>query len=284
MTGISGNRFLAVIVRHQLNYPALVSPPATTTTPSSFIMDIQARFEEIRRMPVDHQKLGLSDWSNIEPLFDKAINTPTEITPHEKHQIAQWPPHEEMEAQCQKQFNRSISDLLQAAVIDRDSLTCSEATLIRQGFHDIDRLAYTERQAVARRRRRFEQLLWDKYQQALGSVLLPVEIKAWNAVTDDEWFNEKLRTSLQHTRNPFVDSGPAPWVQKIIDQGDSKPWGYIIYCFRLNTRWQNFQSKFNDRVFLAPSVGVGSDQIRRTKLTEFLNFDGPEDDLVLLRQ
>lgn len=239
-------------------------------------------------MPVDHQKLGLSDWSNIEPLFDKAINTPTEITPHEKHQIAQWPPHEEMEAQCQKQFNRSISDLLQAAVIDCDSLTCSEATLICQGFHDIDWLAYTECQAVARRRWRFEKLLWDKYQQALVSILLPVEMKAWNAVTDDEWFNKKLRTSLQHTRNLFVDSGPAPWIQKIIDQGDSKPWGYIIYCFGLNRNrselWQDFQSKFNERVFLASSVGVGSGQIRRTKLTEFLNFDGPEDDLVLLRQ
>lgn len=49
-------------------------------------------------MPINNQNLGLSDWSNIKPLFDKAINNPAEVTPEEKHQIAQWPSYEEMEA------------------------------------------------------------------------------------------------------------------------------------------------------------------------------------------
>lgn len=144
-------------------------------------------------MSIDYQKLGLSDWSNIEPLFDKAINTPANITREEKYQIAQWPSHEEMEAQCQEQFSRSVHDLIQAAATDRDSLTYPEARLIRLGFHGIDLLAYTEREAVARRRERFEKPLWEKHQQELVSVLLPVELQAWHAVADAGWFYEKLK-------------------------------------------------------------------------------------------
>lgn len=239
-------------------------------------------------MPINYQKVGLSDWSNIEPLFDKAINTAADITREEKHQIAQWPSHEEMEVQCQTQFRRSVHDLIQAAATDRDSLTHPEARLIRQGFHGIDLLAYTEREAVARRRERFEKPLWDKYQQALVSVLLPVELQAWNAVADSGWFNEKLKgaTLQRQVHNPFVNGGPAPWIQRIIDQGDSKAWGYIIYCSGLDSSeaWQNFRTHFDERVSLVPFLGAGSDQIRSAKLTELLNFEGPEDALSILRQ
>lgn len=239
-------------------------------------------------MPINYQKLGLSDWSNIEPLFDKAINTPADITREEKLQIAQWPSHEEMKAQCQEQFRRSVDDLIQAAATDRDSLTHSEARLIRQGFHGIDLLAYTEREAVARRRERFEKPLWDKYQQALVSVLLPVELQGWNAVTDSGWFYEKLKgaTMQRKVHNPFVESGPPPWIQRIIDQGGSKAWGYIIYCSGLDSSeaWLNFRNHFDERLSLVPSLGAGSDQIRKTKVTEFLNFEGQEDDISVLRQ
>ncbi|BCS19560.1 uncharacterized protein APUU_12388S [Aspergillus puulaauensis] len=244
-------------------------------------MDIHTRLADVRQMRINYQNLGLSDWSNIEPLFDKAINNPAEVTPEEKHKIAQWPSHEEMDAQCQKQFNRSIDDLLQAAATDRDPLNHPEARLIRQGFHGIDLLAYTEREAVARRRERFEKPLWDTYQKALASVLLPVELQAWNAVADSRWFNEKGASLQKQIHNPFVDSGPAPWVQRIIDQGDSKACGYAIYCSGLDRSeaWQNFQSYFDQRVSLVPSLGAGSDQIRSTKLTQFLNYEEPEDDL-----
>lgn len=61
-------------------------------------MDIYTRLADVRQMPINNQNLGLSDWSNIKPLFDKAINNPAEVTPEEKHQIAQWPSYEEMEA------------------------------------------------------------------------------------------------------------------------------------------------------------------------------------------
>lgn len=55
-----------------------------------------------------------------------------------------------------------------------------------------------------------------------------MELQAWNAVADSRWFNEKGASLQKQIHNPFVDSGPAPWVQRIIDQGDNKAWRYAI--------------------------------------------------------
>ncbi|KAL2824077.1 hypothetical protein BJY01DRAFT_256531 [Aspergillus pseudoustus] len=76
------------------------------------------------------------DWSNpdTERLFDKAINSPTEITEEEKYKIAEWvPSRREMEARIQKYLQQSVDDLLNTAVTDKESLTYPQFPMIRQG-------------------------------------------------------------------------------------------------------------------------------------------------------
>ena len=91
------------------------------------------------------------------------------------------------------------------------------------------------------------------------------EREAWNAVADSGWFYEKLKgaTMQRKVHNPFVESGPPPWIQRIIDQGGSKAWGYIIYCSGLDSSeaWLNFRTHFDERLSLVPSLGAGSDDI-----------------------
>lgn len=93
------------------------------------------------------ENLGLTDWTNIEPLLNKAIDFPFSITQEEKHQIAEWIPcRKEMETRVQKHLNRSLDDLFHLAATHRDSLTYSEFLMIHQGFHLLNILAHTGRE------------------------------------------------------------------------------------------------------------------------------------------
>ncbi|RDW67432.1 uncharacterized protein DSM5745_09298 [Aspergillus mulundensis] len=240
----------------------------------------------------DLNRLGLSDWTTIEPLFDKAINSPSEITPEEKHQIAQWAPREDMEERCQKYLGRSLQDLIQTAANDPDSLTYPEWRLLCDGFYIMKLLLSGERFSVMGSRMWKQEDLSDKWQRALKSVLTPLEFRAHQASQDTQLCLKKMaelrKQQEQHPDyepTPWNPTKPPRWIQRILDQGGDMSWGYVIFCYSLSgsEAWQKFHEEFHERVDWLPAARPGGDKLQSTKIVDLTNFDGPEGDIGLLR-
>ncbi|KAL4883428.1 hypothetical protein BJY04DRAFT_216250 [Aspergillus karnatakaensis] len=203
-------------------------------------------------MATDPESLGILDWShpNTERLFDKALNSPAEITQEEKHKIAEWiPSRAEMEVRTQKYLNQSYM-------------------MIAQGFHLLRELDHRALQA--------------KWEQARAAVLSDTELRAVLSATDpslrlrldNEYFEPRQRARGE------AQSRPAPWIQKIINQGGEKSWGYVVYCQSLDgsTEWERFHHRYDQIFGEAPVPALGTEEIRHTKVVDFVRFDGQEND------
>ncbi|KAI9372097.1 hypothetical protein BJX61DRAFT_543045 [Aspergillus egyptiacus] len=239
-------------------------------------------------MATDPESLGLSEWPDIEPLFDKAINSPANVTQEEKHKIVEWiPSRDEMEARTRKYLNRSLDDLFHTAAMDRDSLTYAECLMINQGFHLLRQLDHVGCEIARMRRTRLYPDLQAKWERAKAAVLPELEFRATINATDPLFFGDKQDEYFpRHRQLPKSEKRPAPWIQKIIDQGDDKSWGYVIYCSSLDDShdWETFRINFQKAISDVPWRGPGSDLIRPTKVADLLNFDGPEGALNRLRE
>ncbi|KAL4901177.1 hypothetical protein BDW74DRAFT_182031 [Aspergillus multicolor] len=240
----------------------------------------------------DLNRIGLVDWTTIEPLFDKAIISPSEITPEEKHRIAQWPPRKDMEERCQKYLGRSLDDFLQAAADDRVSLTYAECRLLHDGFYLLNSLVSSQRISVMTRRYHKEKELADKWLRALESVLTPLEFCAHQTSQDSLWWLEKM-TEFERQREQHPDYEPTPWnpsrpprwIRNLLEQEEGMSWGYVIFCHELSESepWEKFHEMFFDRIDLLPATKPGGDQVQSTKVVDLTNYDGPENDLGVLR-
>ncbi|KAL4962960.1 uncharacterized protein BDV14DRAFT_97187 [Aspergillus stella-maris] len=230
--------------------------------------------------------IGLADWSDIEPLFDKAINSPADITPEEKHRIAQWPPRETMEARCQEHLNCSVDDLMQRAAADKETLSYAEARMIWEGFNMLKLTEASERAMSNAQRIWTQKDLWEKHQQALPNVLSVSEIQAHKGVNAPRWITTSSDKPGWPKRTSLANRPPEEWIQKIIDQGDDRSWGYAIYCSGMDEgeEWREFRHNFEDWVRSQPVSARGSEHMRTAKVIDMINFDGPEGDLGLLRQ
>lgn len=235
------------------------------------------------------ESLGLSDWSKIEVILDKAIDSPASITQEEKHKIAEWiPSREEMESRVQKHLSRSLNDLFHHAATDRDSLTYLDCVMIHQGFHLFDKLTQAGRDIQRRHRENQQPELYAKWERARATVLSELELRAVLNVTDPEFYRQKQAGYLtprlkEHER---TRGRPAEWVHRIIDQGGDKTWGFRIYCSFLDDspEWNYFHQQFHRIVDDLPLMELGNEEIRDSKHTELINFDGREDDIGRLRQ
>ncbi|KAJ5922983.1 hypothetical protein N7516_010686 [Penicillium verrucosum] len=76
----------------------------------------------------------LEEFAQLEPLWDKVIQSPAEISTEEKHRMMEWPPRAEMETTTQKALGISVDELVQKAATTPESLTYSECRLIRDNF------------------------------------------------------------------------------------------------------------------------------------------------------
>ncbi|KAL2802726.1 hypothetical protein BJX63DRAFT_437586 [Aspergillus granulosus] len=242
-------------------------------------------------MATDPESLRILDWTNpdTERLFDKAINSPSEITEEEKHKIAEWiPSRSEMEVRTQKYLQQSLNNLFEAAATDKESLTYPQFLMIDQGFHLLGRLDTVGRNVEKLKRARVQPQLHAKWKQAREVVLSEIELRAvLNIEVPD--FQLRLVTEYSNAKNQArreARSRPAPWIQRVIDQGGEKSWGYVIYCLLLDDspEWKQFQRRFEEIVCEYPVAGLGAEEIRQTKVTDFIRFDGNQGDFGQVRE
>ncbi|KAL3457176.1 hypothetical protein BJX64DRAFT_269380 [Aspergillus heterothallicus] len=241
-------------------------------------------------MATDPKTLHMLDWTDAgtEHLFDKAINSPAEITEEEKHLIAEWPPsRSEMEARTQQYLDQSLDSLFEQAATDPESLLYPQISMLDQGFHLLGRNNTVGRQLQKRKRAREQPQLQAKWEQARAAVLSDIELEAILNVQRPGLYS-RLVTEHLETRNQASAEArgrPAPWVQQIIDRGGDKGWGYVVYCHLLDKseEWEQFQSRFQDYISEFP-MGLGTDEIWGTKVADFTRFEGSQDDFDAVRE
>ncbi|KAL3472609.1 hypothetical protein BJX99DRAFT_235246 [Aspergillus californicus] len=236
-------------------------------------------------MATSPEALCILDWSDpdTERLFEKATNSPAEITQEEKHKIAEWiPSRPEMEARTQKHLNQSLDSLLEAAATDKESLTYPQYMMIAQGFHLLGVLDNMGRD-LAKQRRSYEQrALQSKWKQARAAVLSDTELGAVLS-TSDPLLRIRLEHEYYEPRDRAVRDAkgrPAPWIQRILDREGEKGWGYVIYGLSLDgsPEWERFRGRFDEIVSEVPFPALGTEEIRHTKVADFSRFDGQTDD------
>lgn len=90
--------------------------------------------------PFTHDKdrpLNLEEFAQLEPLWDRAIQSPAEISIDEKHQLMEWPPRAEMEAKALKYLGLLVDDLFQKAATALLTLIYPECCFIEHHFRII---------------------------------------------------------------------------------------------------------------------------------------------------
>ncbi|KAF7183511.1 hypothetical protein CNMCM7691_003790 [Aspergillus felis] len=195
-------------------------------------------------------------WASMESLYDKAIQSPSEITQDEKHAILEWPSLEQMEETSQKYVGKSLQDLFHTAANDPLALTNDR-----------------RKRMVARRD------LWNKWQQARASVLSPDELKAVENV--QEVFLEKQTAHAEPILKAAQRSRthPPDWVQRILDR-EGKAWGYVIY--RPSTvhedegtkqAWRACWDNFNELLSFHPVMVIGGEEIQDSKTIDFVDYE-----------
>lgn len=224
---------------------------------------------------------ALEEFAQLEPLWEKAIQYPADISPEEKHQLMEWPPLEEMRANASNHLGMSLEDLLQKAATDPHSLTYPECRLIRDKFR-IMRL-FDSGNRFAWRWKRPD--LYSKRNQARDAILTQTELQAVRAV--DEVFYQKqsaefkaIKAKRQQEPPPHM---PREWVQKIIDRKDDKSWGYIFYHHKAMAEWDEFMEIFN-KILELPLFFKGEEEILDFKFAQFIPFETEESELGVLRQ
>jgi hypothetical protein len=226
--------------------------------------------------------LTLDEFAQLEPLWDKAIQSPAEISDDEKHQLMEWPPRAEMEAKALKYLGLSVDDLFQKAATAPLTLTYPECCLIKHNFRVI---------AVVNRASRFTWILKrpdliHKRKGAEESILTPTELQAIRNV--EKVAPQIQKTALAEAKKMFKDrdrpiGAPPQWIQNIIDLGDDKTWGYVFYHHKEIARWNDFVNDFNGLLAMRTYL-EGEEEILDSKIAQFVPFDTDETDISYLRQ
>ncbi|KAJ5345368.1 hypothetical protein N7452_003372 [Penicillium brevicompactum] len=217
--------------------------------------------------PFTHDKdrpLNLEEFAQLEPLWDKAIQSPAEISIDEKHQLMEWPPRAEMEAKALKYLGLSVDDLFQKAATAPLTLTYPECCLIEHHFRII---------AVLNR-------------EAEDSILTPTELQAIRNVEGvarqiQKTAHAEIREMFKDRERPY--GTPPQWIQNIIDQGDDKTWGYVFYHHKEIAGWSAFVDDFNGMLAMRTYL-EGEQEVLEAKQGHFIPFDTDENDISYLRQ
>jgi hypothetical protein len=261
---------------------AIQSPPESTQEEKRTIMKYQyLPVEDTVILVAAEPSVDVEAWaSSMESLYDKAIQSPSEITQGEKHAIMEWPSLEQMEETTQKYVGKSLQDLIHTAANDPLALTYAECRLINDDFH-----IHGYPESYEYRRDRMNRMierrdLWNKWQQAKAVVLSPDELKAVENVKDV--FLEKQRAH----RKPIHEAAerrwthPPDWVQSILDR-EGKGWGYVIYRPSLiheeegtkdawRACWDYF---FNEQLSFHPVMVIGGEEIKDSKIIDFVDYE-----------
>ncbi|PGH27693.1 hypothetical protein AJ80_00708 [Polytolypa hystricis UAMH7299] len=227
----------------------------------------------------------LEEWSQLEPLWDKAIESPAEITLEEKHQLLEWPPLPEMQANTQNYLHKPVVDLIHTAATDPTSLTYPEFRLMREGFHIfrfLDGSKYENDRATWKILRPD---LYTKRERACALVCSSEESQALENVKDSQLGLMKLNAYSEQCRaNQRPRHLPPEWVQKILDQeGEMKSWGFVFYRPRRQQPsdgddWNDFRNNFDWIISAEPLMVVGGDPLRDSKVIEVVEFQAQEEE------
>ncbi|KAF7122561.1 hypothetical protein CNMCM5793_000586 [Aspergillus hiratsukae] len=197
-------------------------------------------------------------WVSMESLYDKAIQSPSEITQEEKHAIMEWPSLEQMEETTQKYLGKSLRDLIHTAANDPLALTRD------------------------RRNRSIERPdLRNKWQQAKAAVLSPDELKAVENLKLPGVYLAKQKAYIK----PIIEAEersrthPPDWVQRIIDR-EGKGWGYVIYRPSIvhedegtKEAWRACWDNFNELMSHYPRTVIGGEEIQDSKILDFVDYE-----------
>lgn len=177
------------------------------------------------------ESLGLLDWTQIEALFDKAIDFPALITHEEKYKITEWIPScDEMESRVQKHLNCLLDDLFHHAATDRDSLTYADCVMIHQDFHLVGKHTQLGRDLWRMHWSNKQPELYTKWERAWAAVLSDLELRAVLNVNDTCFYSQKQsdyfapKSKKRELERP--GQHPPEWIQRIINQGGDRTWGY----------------------------------------------------------
>jgi hypothetical protein len=218
----------------------------------------------------------IEEFAQLEPLWDKAIQCPEDISLEEKHQLMEWPPLDVMQATTQKYLGQSVESLIHKAATDPNSLTFPECRLINDDFRILkilDRVKYEIDRGIWLHERPD---LKAKREKARAAVLSLEESRALKNLRDVSYFVEKAHyEERQRRRGPQRPRHlPPEWVQNVIDR-DDKSWGYIFYHHKGQKGWEEFQKQFND-LLATDLLVLGLDQIGNSKVAEFVEFEANE--------
>ncbi|KAG2414551.1 hypothetical protein HFD88_003742 [Aspergillus terreus] len=218
----------------------------------------------------------IEEFAQLEPLWDKAIQCPEDISLEEKHQLLEWPPLDVMQATSQKYLEQSVESLIHKAATDPNSLTFPECRLIKDDFRTLkilDRIKYENDRGIWLHER---PELKAKREKARAAVLSLEESRALKNLRDVSYFVGKAHyDERRRRRGPQRPSNlPPEWIQSVIDR-DDKSWGYIFYHHKGHEGWEEFQKQFNDLIATDLLV-LGLDQIENFKVAEFVEFEANE--------
>ncbi|EAW17352.1 uncharacterized protein NFIA_072660 [Aspergillus fischeri NRRL 181] len=218
-------------------------------------------------------------WASLESLYDKAIQSPSEITLEEKHTILEWPSLEHMEETTQKYVGKSLRDLIHTAANDPLALTYPDCCLIKDGFHIFRTLDAVKYSNDRRKRMIGRPDLWNKWQQARDAVLPPDELKALENV------REVFLANIKAYSKPIIEAAersrthPPDWVQSILDR-DGKGWGYVIYRPSVvheregnKEAWRACWDNFNELLSFHPVMVIGGEEIQDSKVVDFVDYE-----------
>lgn len=207
--------------------------------------------------------------------------------------MMEWPPRAEMGTTTQKALGISVDELVQKAATTPDSLTYPECRLIRDNFRMLGYRDLSDRWECPFIRPDLQ----TKKRQAEEVALPSLEREAIRNL--NEVFYEKETTELgaRHAkRKPLVFGMPPEWIQRIIDQGDDKSWGYIFYHHKDIAGWKEFLELFDSMLDMGPFPDGAIEivnhywhskkpiEIKDFKLAQFLLFETAESDIGHLRQ
>lgn len=220
----------------------------------------------------------IEEFAQLEPLWDKAIESSAQISLEEKHKLLEWPPLAVMQASAQKYLGKSVENIIHKAATEPRSLTYSECRLIKDNFRilkTLDRLKYhSDRKKWVRARPDLQA----KMEQAHAAVLLPEESKALQNLQDVFYNIQTAHYDMNEAKRRQQKPAhlPPEWVQNIIDQGDNKSWGYMFYYHKGQEGWQEFRKQFDNILAMQMFTIVGEDQIIDSKVAEFVEFEAKE--------
>ena len=231
---------------------------------------------------------SLEEFVQMEPLWDKAIQFPEEISLDEKHQVMDWPPLEEMQSNTHKYLSLSVEDLFQKAARSPDSLSYPECRMLRDCFRILrgddlypvrDRWRFFLRRPAldAKKKQADAAILTSDELQALrnlGNVFFEKEVKKLSEM-------QAKRKAESQLRCPFA---PKEWVEKFID---NNRWGYVLYRYRALDGWEDLKALL-DGVLAMPLYALdGYEKIHDSNVVEYVELepkaDG-EEELRFLRQ